>query len=434
MHKRDVVTLLLLVLMSFFLMCDMFITPAIVAPLSTQYGVSDVELSWVSSLFILLGAIVGVVIGQRADRANRKHLLIAIILIGEIPCFLTGLYWFTDTFTGFVILRTLCGIGIGGIYPLTFSLVSDYFTSRHRAKACAAVDLAWGIGTVIGPLLATFAMTTEYGWRLAFLLAAAPNFPLVLLFALIAREPARGHADMREIDHLGETQYQTTETGGAKWADFRLLMRVPTNRLMFLQGIPGSIPWGLFPFWLIIIFTQTNGFSHEQSVVIWEVFGLSAGLGGFMWALVGDKVFHWRAAYLPAMCASGIFIGIIPCALIFNGVFTSFTACTLMALLSGVLISVPSSNCKAILMNVNRPEHRGRVFALYNLCDNIGKGLGPAFGGVVLSATASYATMANSAIALWLLCGCLFSLMVFTLGKDRQACMQHLHATSQPVT
>ena len=32
-------------------------------------------------------------------------------------------------------------------------------------------------------------------------------------------------------------------------------------------------------------------------------------------------------------------------------------------------------------MNANRPEHRGSAFAVFNITDNLGQGLGPAIGG-----------------------------------------------------
>ena len=49
------------------------------------------------------------------------------------------------------------------------------------------------------------------------------------------------------------------------------------------------------------------------------------------------------------------------------------------------LISVASANVRALLMNVNTPQHRGSVFAIYNFADNLGKGVGPALGGLILA-------------------------------------------------
>lgn len=417
MSMRDKLTLFLLVAMSFFLMCDVFITPAIINELQAEYSISAAVVGWVGSAFVLLGAIVGIVFGYKADHRSRKKLLVITVLIGEIPCLLTGIYFFTETFAGFAIMRMLTGIGVGGIYPLTFSLVGDYFRDKHRATASASIDLAWGIGMIAGPLLASYALASDYGWRLAFILAALPNFPIVLLFALIAKEPKRGRTETQLQNEDGQVdEYQHK----IKRSDFALIVKNKTNLYLFLQGIPGSIPWGLLPFWLMMFFTESRDFSRDQATYIWEIFGISAGFGGFMWAILGDHLFMRNPRYLPMLCMIGVFTGLIPCAILFNISFTSMLPYLVFAGLAGLFISIPSSNCKAMLMNVNRPEHRGSVFAIYNLSDNIGKGLGPAIGGMLIAISGNYLLMINMAISLWLICGCLYLGAMYSITHDRK--------------
>lgn len=70
-------------------------------------------------------------------------------------------------------------------------------------------------------------------------------------------------------------------------------------------------------------------------------------------------------------------------------------------------------------MNVNRPEHRGSVFALYNLGDNLGKGIDPAVGGALYTLTGSYTQTANSAIMLWILAGVIYLVVISTINADR---------------
>lgn len=417
MAKRDLITLIILVGMSFFLMCDVFITPAILPVLTQEYGVTSVQLSMVGSAFILVGAVISLFFGYYTDKGSRKTLLLLTVVIGEIPCLLTGIPLFTETFTGFLVLRILTGIGVGGIYPLMFSLVGDYFAEKHRATACAGIDLAWGLGMIAGPLFAAVALSTDYGWRLAFILAAVPNFPLAILFYVVAREPERGQSEslLHAADNPATAEYNYT----IKLSDIRLIFSNKTNVLIFLQGIPGSIPWGLFPFWLMLIFTGSGHLTQSGATLVWEVFGIAAGIGGFAWAMVGDRLFLKKPSFLPALCAAGIFVGIVPMLLLFNLDMDGLTGFLLLACLSGAAISVASSNSKAILMNVNRPEHRGSVFALYNLGDNLGKGVGPAVGGLLFTLTGSYAQMANSAILLWLLAGAIYLWVVATIGADR---------------
>jgi len=421
MPLRDKITLALLVLMSIFLMCDLYITAGLVNELAREWDVEKKFIGFVGSAFTLVGAFISIFFGYFTDKADRKKLLVATVIIGEIPCLLCGIPAFTQTYTSFLILRILTGIGIGGIYPLTFSLISDYFTSRHRAHATAWIEVAWGIGMMGGPLLAAFAAGTVYGWRLAFLLAAVPNFLVVIFFALYAQEPERGQTEDALTDLIDSGAHYKNRI---KLSDFKIILNNKTNLLLFLQGIPGCIPWGILPFWIISYFETERGMPKGDAAMIWEIFGIATTVGALIWAIVGDKVFNRNPRYLPLMCGTGVLLGIIPTYFLINapaemymakGIMTFY----LLAFLAGFIVSIAGSNNKAVIMNVNRPEHRGSVFAMFNIADSIGKGIGPALGGILLSS--GYLFMMNFAISWWAICGVILLLIYFTIGKDRKA-------------
>ena len=191
MTKKEKITLLLFVLMSMFLFADQRIMSAILPELQKEYDVNEKVLGWIGSAFILVGAFISIFFGYFADVFSRKKLLIITVVIGEIPCFLTGLELFTPNIESLVILRILTGIGLGGIFPLTFSLISDYFHEEHRAIATGWLGLAWAVGMLVGPGLAGY-LTKTHGWRLAFIIASVPNFPLIAIFAFIAADPPKG--------------------------------------------------------------------------------------------------------------------------------------------------------------------------------------------------------------------------------------------------
>lgn len=418
MNIRDAVSLALMVLLSFFLMADMFITPAIVPELAAEYGVETGTIGVAGSAFMLLGSIVGLFFGYANDRYSRKHLLIATVLLGEAACLLTGFEAVTNSFGSFVLMRLLTGIGVGGIYPITFSLLSDYVSDRHRAKACAGVDIAWGLGMLSGPLLAGFALQSEFGWRLAFILAAVPSFPLLALYAWIAREPERGAS---EASHLSGDNQVAFGLAGLKQ-----VFNNRSNVLLFLQGIPGSVPWGVLPFWIITFFRQDRGFELGDATAVWELFGIATVVGGLAWATVGDWLFNKRAALVAVLCTVVILAGMIPLYLLLNIEWDGMSRYLALAVVGGLLISVASSNVRALLMNVNTPNHRGSVFAVYNFADNLGKGAGPALGGLILATSGNYQMMVNIAVSCWLLCALFFSGVIFTVGRDRQCMLDAL--------
>ena len=134
MNARTIATIQI-ALISFFMFADQ----NLMGPNMTQIGIefgffSEVERdhylgSLINLAFWLLGGTVSLFIGYFTDIASRKKLFLLIIIVGEIPCLLSG---FADNYTEFFIMRALTGIGIGGIIPLTYSLLGDYYSSKEN--------------------------------------------------------------------------------------------------------------------------------------------------------------------------------------------------------------------------------------------------------------------------------------------------------------
>ncbi len=416
MPFHDKLTLFLLVGMSFFLMCDLYITPSIVLELADEYGVDKGAIGYVGSAFVLVGAFISIYFGFLTDKYSRKKLLILTVLIGEIPCFLTGIHAVTETFYGFLAMRVLTGIGVGGIYPLTFSLLADYFSDRHRAIASAAIDVAWGLGIMMGPILGGLALTTDYGWRLAYILAAAPNFIMAAFFWVFAYDPKRGRSEdvlANTLDDGASYAYRI------KLSDFKRILSNKTNILLLVQGIPGCIPWGVLTFWSITYFKEIMNLSQGDATWAWELFGVGTAIGTIGWAFLGDKIFRMNPRWAPVYCGVGVIVGTLPCYFFLNVQFEQLAMLYAIVFLGGIVTTVCGPTQKAIFMNVNLPEHRGSIFAVNNLFDSLGKGIGPAVGSIILATSGSYIFMMNFAVSCWLLCGAIYILGYFTVNKNR---------------
>ena len=208
--------------------------------IAEDFGMTDVKDQYLAGLiplvFWILGGSIALIIGYCTDLMSRKNLFALIIFIGEIPCLLSG---FADTYTEFFIMRALTGIGIGGIIPLTYSLLGDLYPANERIKVVTLVGMASGLGIAIGQLTAGM-MGDSFGWRLPFILFAVPNFILGAIFLLTVKEPKRGQMD---------NNVKSFRISNLK--DFLSLFKIKTNLLVFLQGIFGTIPWGVFSVFMI---------------------------------------------------------------------------------------------------------------------------------------------------------------------------------------
>lgn len=415
MSGRDIVTLASLFVMTLLLFADQMIMSAILPELSKEYGTSETTLGLIGSAFTLTGAFVSILFGYISDKGSRKAMLVLVIMIGEIPCIMTGIPYFTQSIGAFAALRLLSGIGLGGVYPVSYSVLADYFKEQHRSTAAAWMNTAWSVGTVLGVVLAGF-LTNKYGWRISFILIGAPNIPIAIFFALYAKEPARGRTEdaLEDLIQKGLVYKQKINL-----RDFNIILRIRTNLYIFLQGIPGTIPWGILTYWAITFFQVYRHVSKEMATTIFLVLGVGSTLGGIFFAYVGEWLYKKSPKYMPMLCGIVVLIGIIPTAILINLPVANMKMYLTLGFVTGFLIAVATANVPAIIMNVNRPEHRGTVFSVLNITGNLGNGLGPAIGGLLIPF--GYLFVMNFAVSWWVLCGILLLAAAKYIIGDRDA-------------
>ena len=122
-------------LISFFMFADQNLLGPNMTSIAKEFNIVDRKDQLLGGLiplsFWLLGGTVSLLIGFLTDIFSRKTLFTLVVFIGEIPCLLSA---FSDTYLEFFILRSLTGIGIGGIIPLTYSIIGDYYSANERIK------------------------------------------------------------------------------------------------------------------------------------------------------------------------------------------------------------------------------------------------------------------------------------------------------------
>jgi len=380
--------------------------------IAEDFGMTDVKDQYLGGLiplvFWLLGGAVALFIGYCTDLISRKYLFALVVIVGEIPCLLSG---FADTYMEFFTMRVLTGIGIGGIIPLTYSLLGDLYSANERIKVITLIGLASGMGIAVGQLTAGM-MGDSFGWRLPFIVFAIPNFILAVIFILTVKEPGRGQMD-RNVQSFRISDFK----------DFSSLFKIKTNLLVFLQGIFGTIPWGVFSIFIIDYFVVEKGYLRPTATLIITIVGGMALVSSLIGGFVGDKLFRKNPKYLPLFCGISTILGVIPTALLINAPMRTDqneTMLVLFAICTGLLIAMTPPNMKAILMNVNSPFSRGTVFSLYNFADDLGRGFGPFIIGNILIYYFGRNVAFNIANTFWIICGGLILLMYWTFPKENR--------------
>src|SRR3954470_11802907 len=140
----------------------------------------------------IFGACAGALFfGRLADKIGRKKLFmltLAIFLAGSV---LTA---FSMSFAWFLACRAITGAGVGGEYSAIHSAVDELIPARVRGAVDLVIGGSYWIGTILGSvaslvLLDKSLFAPDIGWRLAFGLAAAMGFGILLVRRNVPESP-----------------------------------------------------------------------------------------------------------------------------------------------------------------------------------------------------------------------------------------------------
>ena len=342
-------------------------------------------------------AVTGLIWGYRGDQIDRRRLLILGTLAWVIPVLLTGL---VNTYETLFLTQALSGFGLGCIATVGYSIVTDLIPPRWRGLAMSMWGLSQGAGGLVGSVLAG-ALVVRYSWHMPFLVVAGAGAVLAVL-GLLAERPTKGAADpeLRALIERGEEYaYQI------QWQDLPAIIGRPSNRWLMLQGFIAQFAFGslLWVQTLYVARLTAQGHATEQATAIAALLAMVFQFGGItsvLFGWLGDRYQRRTLRARPFIAGMGmllsvplyLFLFFLPIPIsptdtsAFGDVVSLVTfelgrspALWLVLIVSFLALATNSANAPnwfAMVSDVNLPEHRGTVFSLVNLANNIGRAAG----------------------------------------------------------
>lgn len=123
-----------------------------------QVGLSVSSIATMMSVALLAGALIQIPIGVLSDRIDRRMVLIGIAVVG---CLLGAALTFGGTLSPLAIIALVGAFGgmIYSMYPVIVAHANDHSPPGEFLKTSGGLLLLFGVGSVVGPLLAAVMMT-----------------------------------------------------------------------------------------------------------------------------------------------------------------------------------------------------------------------------------------------------------------------------------
>lgn len=153
--------------------------------------------SWVATAAMLASAIVTPIVGKLSDLYGRRSFYLGGLVVFMMGSIVSGL---SVNFGMLIAGRTIQGIGMGTLMPLSQTIIGDLVPPRQRGKYQGYMGAVFGVCTIAGPI-AGGVITDALGWRWLFFVALPFGIAATLAISRFMKLPFEPrHA---RIDYAG---------------------------------------------------------------------------------------------------------------------------------------------------------------------------------------------------------------------------------------
>ena len=265
-------------------------------PVSTEFGLSPVEMGYLLSSFLWMYVVCLIPVGLLVDRYGGKVVNGLGIGLWSAATVLTG---FAPNFLFMLGTRVVMGMGESTSWPASNRVIREWFPASERGIANAI----FGAGAAAGPAIGAVAISwivASLGWRAGFLAAGSIGFIWLVAWWWLFDKPERVRwlrpAERDRI--LAERDGRTTRPDDAG----------PVSSLWYLLGLRSV--WGLFLTqgcevyggymlltWLPTYLQQAKGLSIMNAGMLTAVPFAAAAVLGVLLGRVSDRVLTKEAVH-----------------------------------------------------------------------------------------------------------------------------------------
>jgi len=226
---------------------DLFVIGVVMSLVKPIWHIGKVEESLVDSTALLAAAIGALLFGRVADMLGRKRIYgveVLVLAAGAIGCaFAPGIWWL-------IALRFILGVGIGGDYPVSATIMSEYAGKASRGMLVTLVFTMQAAGLILGPLFAAALLSTHMShdliWRILVAFGAVPALAVYWQRRHLKETPrflaASGHKEdekgrLTKAEHFDKSKHSVSF-----WDGFH---RLVNNDRLLLRLVGTSAAWFL---------------------------------------------------------------------------------------------------------------------------------------------------------------------------------------------
>ncbi len=262
---------------------DFFLVALSLTAIAQEFHLPDKAIAFSLTLTLAFRPVGAFIFGLMADRYGRRTPLMIDLVFYSAVEVATG---FAHSFTTFLVLRALFGIGMGGEWGVGASLAMEKVPPRLRGFLSGMLQQGYALGYLLAAVCFYFVFP-RWGWRPMFFIGGLPA-----LLGLFVR------FKVKESEVWQKTRHTNWSSLGREicshWKLFLYL-----TLLMMMMNFTSHGTQDMFPTFL----QRQWGMGATQRAVITAISMVGAILGGLFFGFFSDRFGRRRAMITALVCA-----------------------------------------------------------------------------------------------------------------------------------
>src|SRR6266498_921157 len=257
---------------------DFFVLVFVIPTVAEEFHVGVPEIAECITVTLAFRPVGAFIFGLLADRYGRRLPLMLDLVFYSLVEVLSGL---APSYTAFLVLRALFGIGMGGEWGVGASLVMEKVPPRLRGVFSGLLQQGYAAGYLLAALC-YFVVFPHWGWRPMFFIGGLPA-----LLALYVR------FQVKESEVWERTRHRDWASLGrgilSHWKLFLYIWLLMTMMNFVSHGTQDLYPTFLQRDW---------GFTPQRRATLTMISMVGALAGGVLFGLYSDRIGRRRAIVL----------------------------------------------------------------------------------------------------------------------------------------
>ncbi|KAL2905601.1 Protein spinster [Bienertia sinuspersici] len=272
---------------------DENLLPSVYKEVSQAFNVGPADLGYLTFVRNFVRGLASPLAGILVIHYDRPTILAVGTLFWAVSTAAVGA---SQQFMQVAFWRAINGFGLAIVIPALQSFIADSYREGVRGTGFGMLSFIGSLGGIGGGVVATVMAGHEFwgvpGWRVAFIMMACLSMLIGLLVFLFVVDP-RKYPSLEASERNALIGKNTGSSAASIWKEsvtaMKTVLKVPTFRVIVLQGLMGSLPWTA-----MVFFTMC---CPVKSVCFWSASGALVG------GMIADKITRKYPHSGRTMCA-----------------------------------------------------------------------------------------------------------------------------------